>query len=69
MPLDSALAIATGKCTIPTHTLFISTYIQSSTSVLVDWILVLLPIPSVLRAIMDRKTRISVIGILFLGAR
>jgi hypothetical protein len=47
----------------------ISTYLQSATNVVIDWILVLLPIPSILEAILDRKTRFSIIGILLLGAR
>jgi hypothetical protein len=69
MPLGVAAAIATGKCSLANHGLRITGYMQSATNVIVDWILVLLPIPSVLGGIMDRKTRLSILGILLLGAR
>jgi hypothetical protein len=68
MPRDTALALVEGKCTATNKGLIISTYIQSATSVIVDWILVLLPIPSIFKEIMDMKTRLSIIGILLLGA-
>jgi hypothetical protein len=57
-----------GKCSLTNRRLFISAYMQSATNVIVDWVFVLLPIPSVLGAIIDRKTRFSIISILFLGA-
>jgi hypothetical protein len=69
MPLDNAFAIVTGKCFPLDNGLLISSYVQSATNVIVDWILVLLPIPSVLGSIMDRKTRLSIISILLLGVR
>jgi hypothetical protein len=68
-PLNSAAAIAMGNCTIATYSNLIITYLQSTANVVVDWILVLLPIPSVLGAIMDRRTRLSIISILMLGTR
>jgi hypothetical protein len=68
-PLQSASAIVAGKCFLTTHYVFITTYLQSTANVVVDWTLVILPIPSVLGTIMDRRTRLSVIGILILGAR
>jgi hypothetical protein len=69
-PSETSLAIATGKCQLRDyHGLLVSTYLQSATNVAVDWILVLLPIPSVLGAFMERKTRLSIISILVLGAR
>jgi hypothetical protein len=70
MPSQNAFAITTGKCSTMGKTfLLVSTYLQCATNVLVDWILVLLPIPSVLGSIMDRKTRLSIISILVFGAR
>lgn len=69
MPLDSASAIVMGKCSIATHFDLVVMYLQSAANVVVDCILVLLPIPSVLGSIMDRRTRISIIGILTIGAR
>jgi hypothetical protein len=67
MPQDNAYAIALRICPLANEPLRVSTYIQSVISVIVDWSLVLLPVPSVLKTIMDRKTRISIIGILILG--
>jgi hypothetical protein len=50
------------------HGYLISAFIQNVTNVVVDWVLVLLPIPSIFGSIMDRKTRLALIGILVLGA-
>jgi hypothetical protein len=68
MPQDTAVALVEGKCAFTNRGLLISTYTQSTTSVIIDWILVLLPIPAIFEEIMDRKTRLSIIGILLLGA-
>jgi hypothetical protein len=68
MPQDAALALALNLCPLVNQPLLISTYIQSVMGVVVDWILVLLPIPAVTKTIMDKKTRISIVGILILGA-
>jgi hypothetical protein len=68
LPQDSAAAIVAGKCAVSNQGIMISSYVQSVTNVIVDWILVLLPIPSVFEAIMDRRTRLSIIAILLLGA-
>jgi hypothetical protein len=67
MPLDAPFAIATGRCSLVQDLLMVSSYMQSATNVALDWILVLLPIPAVLGAIMDTKTRLAIIGILVLG--
>jgi hypothetical protein len=69
MPPNSASAVAAGRCSLANEHNKVSTYLQSVTSVIIDWILVLLPIPSVFGTIMDRKTRFSIIAILLLGAR
>jgi hypothetical protein len=69
MPLNSASAIAMGKCSILTYRNLVITYLQSAANVVVDLLFVLLPIPSIIKTIMDRRTRIAIIGILFLGAR
>jgi hypothetical protein len=69
MPLDAAFAIVTGRCDlVDSKLLHVSTYLQSSMNVATDLTLVLLPIPSIFGAIMDRRTRLSVIGILIVGA-
>jgi hypothetical protein len=67
MPLETAYAIATRKCSLMNYGILVSSYLQSAGNLVVDWILVLLPIPSVLGLIMDKKTRLSIISILFLG--
>jgi hypothetical protein len=67
MPQDAAYALALHKCPLANKHVLISTYIQSVVSVIVDFILVLLPIPSIVKTIMDRKTRTSVIGFMVLG--
>jgi hypothetical protein len=70
MPLDSASAIVGGQCLfLSNRSVLVTTYLQSAANVVVDWTLVLLPIPSVLGGIMNRKTRLSIISILVLGAR
>lgn len=66
MPQDTAAAMVTGKCSNPGS--LTNLYAQSAINVIIDWILVLLPIPSIFGTIMDRKIRISIIGILLLGA-
>jgi hypothetical protein len=69
MPLDAAAAIVTGRCNFTGSKLLLgSTYLQNSMNVAADLTLVLLPIPSIFGAIMDRRTRLSVIGILLVGA-
>jgi hypothetical protein len=67
MPQDAAYALALHICPLANKHVLISTYVQSVVSVIVDLILVLLPIPSIMKTIMDRKTRTSIIGILVLG--
>jgi hypothetical protein len=67
MPQDAAYALALRICPLANKHVLISTYVQSIVSVIVDFILVLLPIPSIMKTIMDRKTRTSIIGILLLG--
>ncbi|KAF2416993.1 hypothetical protein EJ08DRAFT_703515 [Tothia fuscella] len=67
MPQDAAYALALRICPLANKHVLISTYIQSVVSVIVDFILVLLPIPSIMKSIMDRRTRTSIIGILVLG--
>jgi hypothetical protein len=68
MPMETASALATGKCAVSKQGIEVSTYIQSATNVVTDCVLVVLPIRSVLGTIMDKKTRFSIIGILILGA-
>jgi hypothetical protein len=67
MPQDAAYALALRICPLANRHVLVSTYVQSVVSVIVDLILVVLPIPSVVKNIMDRKTRTSVIAILVLG--
>src|ERR1700761_6626649 len=59
MAQDVPFATVTGQCPGANHGGLISTYVQSVTNMVVDWILVLVPSPSVVGAIMDRKTRLS----------
>jgi hypothetical protein len=67
-PAETASAIATGRCSLMSHGYIISAFIQNVTNVIVDWTLVLLPIPSIFGSIMDKHTRLALIGILVLGA-
>jgi hypothetical protein len=67
MAQDAAYALSIHTCSLANQYVFISTYVQSVVSVIVDLILVFLPIPSIVKTIMDRKTRRSIIGILVLG--
>jgi hypothetical protein len=67
MPQNAAYALALRICPLANRHVLISTYVQSVVSVIVDMILVILPIPSIVKTIMDRKTRTSVIGIMVLG--
>lgn len=68
MPPDVAAAIVADRCSLSNKGLIVSTYLQSVTSVVIDWIVVLLPIPSIFGVIIDKRTRLSIIGILLLGA-
>jgi hypothetical protein len=67
MPQDTAYALALRICPLANWHVYVSTYVQSVMSVIVDLILVLLPIPSIMKTIMDRKTRTSIIGVMVLG--
>jgi hypothetical protein len=70
MPLDAPYGIATGKCDlVDNRGLLVSEYLQSATNVVADWTMVLLPIPTVLAEIIDKRTRLSIISILLIGAR
>jgi hypothetical protein len=66
-PTHVAPAVIAGKCALANRAVYINTYVQTTVNVIIDWVLVLLPIPSVLGVIMDKKTRVSLIVILILG--
>jgi hypothetical protein len=66
-PDELASAIVTGICSLGQSGLEASTYVQGSINVITDWILVLLPIPSVFRTTMNWRIRLSITLILLLG--
>jgi hypothetical protein len=66
-PDELASAIVTGTCSIGQSGLEVSTYVQGTVNVIVDWILVLLPIPSVFKTTMNWRIRLSITLILLIG--
>jgi hypothetical protein len=68
MPAHLAAALADSRCMGTNSALKGTSYAAGSINVVVDWTLVLLPLPSILKNTMDTRTRVSILLILLLGA-